>query len=116
MEKKNLENFKKLLLMRQKSLKELDETSNNATKVVELDQSRVGRISRMDALQAQAMSQEIKRRREIELQKIIAALNRISRQNYGYCSECENEIALKRLELDPSALLCIACANKLEAH
>ena len=95
-------------------LHELDETCENAAKVVELDQSCVGRISRMDALQGQAMSQEVKRRRQIELQKITIALNRIEMDGYGYCTECENEIAIKRLELDPSVSLCIECASKLE--
>ena len=95
-------------------LHDLDKTGDDAAKVVELDQSRVGRISRMDALQGQAMSQEVKRRRKIEQQKITAALNRLESDNYGYCSKCENEIAIKRLELDPSVSLCIDCASKLE--
>ena len=95
-------------------LHDLDKTGDDAAKVVELDQSRVGRISRMDALQGQAMSQEVKRRRKIERQKITAALNRLESDNYGYCSKCENEIAIKRLELDPSVSLCIDCASKLE--
>jgi len=95
-------------------LHDLDKTGDDAAKVVELDQSRVGRISRMDALQGQAMSQEVKRRRKIEQQKITAALNRLESDNYGYCSKCENKIAIKRLELDPSVSLCIDCASKLE--
>jgi len=114
LDKKILSNFKKKLLNRQQNLHDLDKTIDDATKVVELDQTRVGRISRMDALQAQAMSQEIKRRRKIELQKITAALNRIGQDSYGYCIECDNEIVIKRLELDPSMLLCVDCASKLE--
>lgn len=114
MENKKHTNFKNLLLNRQKTLQALDETTNDAAKVVELDQTRVGRISRMDALQGQAMSQEIQRRRQIELQKITMALNRIERGEFGYCTDCDNDIAIKRLELDPSVSLCINCASKLE--
>jgi len=33
---------------------------------VELDQSKVGHLSRMDAMQSQAMAVEAKRRREIK--------------------------------------------------
>jgi DnaK suppressor protein len=59
---------------------------------VELDQQRVGRLSRMDALQDQAMAQETERRRLIELKRIDAALKRIDEDEYGYCSGCGDEI------------------------
>jgi len=111
---KTLNKFKKILLDSQQKLNDLNATSSDAVKVVELDQTRVGRISRMDALQGQAMSQEIQRRRNIELQKISSALKRLSQNDFGYCHECDNNIAIKRLELDPSISLCISCANKLE--
>ena len=67
--------FKKRLLQQQKELLDLEETGNDAAKTVELDQTRVGRLSRMDALQGQAMSLEMKRRRQIELQKILTRGN-----------------------------------------
>jgi DnaK suppressor protein len=106
--------FKDRLLQTRSELLELEQTGKSASNVVTLDQSRVGRLSRMDALQGQAMSQERGRRRQIELLKIKAALRRIESGNYGYCSQCEEAIALKRLEFDPSASLCIECAGKNE--
>lgn len=81
---------------------------------VELDQTRVGRLSRMDALQNQAMAQETERRRQHELTQIDAALRRLEDGSYGECLECGEPIAAKRLELDPSAPLCIGCAGKGE--
>ena len=78
---------------------------------VELDQQAVGRLSRMDALQVQAMALETSRRRAVELRRIAAALARIDEGEYGYCAECGEEIALRRLELAPAAPLCIACAS-----
>lgn len=81
-------------------------------KPVELDQTRVGRLSRMDALQNQAMAQETERRRRQELIRIDAALRRIEDETYGDCAECGEAIAEKRLALDPSAVLCIDCAEK----
>jgi DnaK suppressor protein len=78
---------------------------------VELDQSRVGRLSRMDALQGQAMAQETERRRNIELQRIDAALARLDTDDYGYCLTCGEEISRKRIELDPAAAVCIDCAS-----
>ena len=101
-----------LLRKQQQELTELEQTSTEAAAVVELDQTRVGRLSRMDALQNQAISQERKRRRVLQLQKIAAALRRIERQDYGYCSQCGDEIAFKRLQFDPTVSLCFNCANE----
>ena len=90
---------------------DLEKTTNDAAKTVELDQSRVGRLSRMDALQGQAMSLELKRRRQIEIQKINAALKRIEEDEFGFCLNCDEDISIKRLQLDPASPLCITCAE-----
>jgi DnaK suppressor protein len=109
------EKFRQRLLALQVQLQELQATGDEASKTVSLDQSSVGRLSRMDALQGQAMSQERGRRRTLELRRIAAALNRIEAGDYGYCVRCGEEIALPRLELDPAAALCIQCASQDEA-
>ena len=80
----------------------------------ELDQTRVGRLSRMDAMQQQAMSQAAARLSAAEQQRIKTALVRIENGEYGYCILCEEEIAEKRLRFDPSLLICISCAEKAE--
>lgn len=79
----------------------------------ELDQQRIGRLSRMDAMQQQAMDDETHRRREREFEKTKAALRRIEEGDYGYCSACDEPIAPKRLENDPAAMMCIDCASKV---
>ena len=107
--------FKALLLNRQEELQEIESTGNAAAETVELDQSRMGRLSRMDALQGQEMSKETKRRRELELQKIGSALHKIEAGEYGYCIRCDELISQRRLEVDPSASLCIECAEKSSA-
>ncbi len=83
--------------------------------VVELDQTTQGRLSRMDALQGQAMAQEVARRREVEIRRIEAALQRIEEDEYGYCVACGEEVALKRLDFDPATPNCIDCARQGEA-
>ena len=88
--------------------------SEGSSQVVELDQSRLGRLSRMDAMQVQAMSQAADQRREQRLRHITAALTRIDQDKYGYCQSCEEAIAQKRLEFDPTAVLCIDCASNAE--
>ncbi len=89
-------------------------TGDESSQTVELDQSRVGRLSRMDAMQAQAMAQASGRRREEALRNITASLARIDSGDYGYCRSCEGPIAVKRLEFDPTATLCIDCASEAE--
>jgi DnaK suppressor protein len=91
-------------------------TGADASQIVELDQARVGRLSRMDALQAQAMSQASDQRREAMLRKITAAIGRIENDSYGACQSCDEAISRKRLEFDPTALLCIDCASAAESQ
>ena len=98
---------------------ELESTASEnkrSSEVVELDQSKVGRLSRMDAMQAQAMSQASGRRLEVMLKKIELALKRIENDEYGDCQSCEEPIAKRRLEIDPTAPLCIDCAEKAEQN
>jgi DnaK suppressor protein len=105
----------KLLMLKQKArLIEADKTGEQAEEVVELDLSRVGRLSRMDAMQAQAMSLETGRRRRQRLIEIEAALGRLQDGDFGECFECGHLINPARLAVDPTATLCIACAEARE--
>jgi DnaK suppressor protein len=81
---------------------------------VELDQTKVGRLSRMDAMQQQAMEQATARRAALELQRIRTALGRLQTGEYGYCVKCEEEIAEGRLRVDSATLVCIDCAKEAE--
>lgn len=101
---------KKLLQMRHDILKE-EEAGKEGTKPVELDQSRVGRLSRMDAMQSQAMAVEAARRRKVVLQQIDAAIKRIDNGTFGLCMRCEEYINPGRLEINPSAVVCVECAG-----
>ena len=79
--------------------------------VVALDQQSVGRLSRMDALQAQAMAKAQQGLRDAEAARLRAALARMEDGEYGYCEDCGEAIALKRLLLNPAAPKCISCAR-----
>jgi DnaK suppressor protein len=106
--------FREKLLKLRKELQQIEQTGDDAAQTVELDQSRVGRLSRMDALQTQAMSVESRRRRRITMQRINAALQRIDKDEFGMCLECEESIDHKRLEIDPASPFCFECAEKRE--
>ncbi len=77
---------------------------------VALDQQSVGRLSRMDAMQVQAMAKAVEGRRKQALQQIAAALARLDEDEFGYCISCGELIARKRLDLDPKTATCIGCA------
>ena len=113
MNKDSLVKFKKLLMQKHDLLMGLQATGQSAAETVELDQTKVGRLSRMDAMQMQAMSQESNRRRSLELKNIAAAMMRIQQGKYGYCLSCDEKIMLKRLEISPETPYCIGCAENL---
>jgi DnaK suppressor protein len=103
--------MKARLLARSDELRDLASETEESRKPVELDQTRVGRLSRMDAMQVQAMALETERRRKVEMQKIETALKRIEEDEYGWCVSCGEPIAPKRLNLDPAMPACIDCAQ-----
>lgn len=88
----------------------LSEGARDDRKPVELDQQSVGRLSRQDSLQVQAMMKAADARRAMEIRRIDAALARIEDDEYGWCVECGEAIAPKRLEADPAAPRCTECA------
>ncbi|MGC3939324.1 TraR/DksA family transcriptional regulator [Roseobacter sp. EG26] len=96
---------------RLKALDAEDAAGLDGQKTVELDQQAIGRLSRMDALQNQAMAQAQARRRQAERQKIAAALARITEGEYGYCTDCGEEIAPARLAADPAIARCLDCTR-----
>ncbi|MTI17635.1 TraR/DksA family transcriptional regulator [Rhodobacteraceae bacterium RKSG542] len=99
------------LKRRKKELEELSEISKDARSTVTLDQQSVGRLSRMDALQQQAMAEANERQRLLQIQRIESALTRLAEDEYGYCLDCGDDIAEERLQVDPAALYCFICAS-----
>lgn len=112
METVQLEQFKQRLLELQSELADLDETSTAAGRPVQLDQASVGRLSRMEAIQAQQIALESARRRQQLVAAIDGALRRIDSGDFGYCFACDDEIELRRLQADPTITRCIHCAGK----
>ena len=110
--------------LRQKLIRRLDRltaeneaylrASDGTDAAVELDQTRQGRLSRMDAMQAQAMSQAARNRARTRLQRLQGARKRLAHPEFGYCIDCEDAIAEARLLHDPAALRCLACAAARE--
>ena len=101
---------KALLEAARKAIEDQSQSAADARATVELDQQSVGRLSRMDAMQVQAMAQAQERKRQNDLVRIDLALRRLQSGNYGVCTECGEDIPERRLEIDPMAERCVNCA------
>ncbi len=88
-----------------------DARGASGQKTVELDQQAVGRLSRMDALQNQAMAKATGARRAAQRTRILAALARIDEDEFGLCEDCGEDIPTGRLDLDPCVTKCVSCAS-----
>ncbi len=107
----DVEKAKARLAAIRSELENLSSVSAEMRAPVELDQNSVGRLSRMDAMQQQAMAQATERKRAHDLVRIEMAERRIAEDEYGYCEECGDEIPDGRLAIDPMAERCVGCAS-----
>lgn len=86
------------------------ETHGDSAEPVSPDRA-IGRLTRQDAILAQQMALEIRRRNKLRLEQVQSALRRIDEGTYGLCLRCEEEISIARLKFRPEAALCIRCAS-----
>ena len=107
----DLERLRAALITERDALAKGDKASATDRATVELDQQSVGRLSRMDALQRQAMAQATSRRRAGREARIDAALLRMDQGEYGFCLDCGEDIDPKRLAFDPTVPKCLSCAK-----
>ena len=98
------------LCERRAEIENASRRSAEGRRPVALDQQSVGRLSRMDAMQQQAMDEATERTRRRDLLRIERAEARLRDGEYGHCEECGEEIAERRLEVDPMAERCVRCA------
>lgn len=107
----NIKTIRARLTSRLAELEMLEAAGEDERATVTLDQQAIGRLARMDLMQRQEMAKETHRRRQVERFKITATLKRIEDGEFGWCLECGNAIADRRLEIDPTAPLCVSCAR-----
>ncbi len=102
------------LISSRKELNQLLKLSESSSEIVELDQSKVGRLSRIDAMQQQQMSSAAKRAQQKQLTQTNRALKKIETDEYGFCIDCDNVIAFSRLQIKPESERCINCQEDYE--
>jgi DnaK suppressor protein len=99
----------------QRQLKKLQRsmrTTTRAMKPVQLDQSSVGRLSRVDNLQTQGLTAGLQAREQAKLGQILEALKRMEAGTYGTCVICGEPVAFERLLVFPEAPNCAACTGR----
>ena len=105
-----------LLQQTQQDLRQQLQIGKQATDVVPLDQTLVGRVSRMDAMQQQNMAVSTRQKAEMKLRKIDLALKALHSGEYGYCRKCDEVIAFERLLAQPESTLCIQCQTLVDGQ
>jgi len=82
-----------------------------AMEPVKLDQTAVGRLSRIDSLQNQGLTRNLHEREKVKLAHIQEACRRIEEGTYGLCVSCDSEIPFERLYVMPEAPICATCGS-----
>jgi DnaK suppressor protein len=98
----------------ERALSRLDrsmKTTRRAARPVKLDQTSVGRLSRIDALQNQSLTRGLQEREQIRVAQLREALRRLDAGTYGTCTGCADPIGFERLMLFPETLTCSGCAG-----
>ena len=102
------------LLALRENLRGARDATGQAAETVHLDQSAVGRVSRIDAIQHQAMAQEQLRRNELRLKQVAVALDAFRDDDYGWCRKCGEPVGYPRLKARPETVVCVPCMRVLE--
>ena len=88
--------------------------SAESAKIVELDQPAVGRVSRIDAIQQQKMTEANRQAQQSRLQLAQSALRRFENDEFGDCMACGEDVGFARLEARPESAFCIECQTARE--
>ena len=113
MKKKDFSKFAKLL--REEKARLLNHTEKNKKEDLTLSaEDLADEVDLASSELSQTVSLRLRDRERTVLQKIEEALSKIEEGIYGVCESCEEVIETKRLEIQPTAELCIRCKEAQE--
>ncbi len=110
MTQKEKDTIKETILQAITDLELQIETLEEKAKPIAPDCS-LGRLTRMEAMAEQEVSQKILDESHIRLTRLKNALLRIDKPMFGICIECEEEIGAGRMSIRPESVRCVACAD-----
>jgi len=71
----------------------------------------IGRISRMDAINNQSVTEASLRQAEEKLSSLKRVLSLVGTKDFGICIRCGNPIPAARIIFRPESLKCVNCAK-----
>lgn len=101
--------FRAILEQRVREIEESLANTQDGASTVALDQTRVGRLARVDALQQQALASGRREALLTERRRLAAAVERVRLGQFGICCRCEEAIDVARLRADPATPFCMDC-------
>lgn len=108
---------KELDQIRTRVKEQIAETKKSIMHLQELAQpvapdDAIGRISRMDSIVNQGISEASLNQARIKLTKLEAVLKRLDEdEEFGFCAVCGEEIPKPRLMAMPESSTCVECAE-----
>ena len=91
--------------------KHLIKSFNETSKPVSPDNA-IGRLTRMEAISSQKISEASLNSVQAKLVKLKKALSKIDLPDFGICVRCKKSIPQGRIMLMPEIVLCVFCAEK----
>lgn len=108
---------KQISNLKEKLLSEKERISNKAYELNPVHLSKDELFDPLDEASANVMATQELRFRNREnflLKKINEALDRLAKDTYGLCEECDGQISYERLMARPTAEKCITCKEEAE--
>ncbi len=104
-----MEDLKEKILNEITKTEQLIEEYKEMTKPVSPD--GVGRISRMDAINNQSVTEASLRQAEDKLKNLQRVLSLYGTKDFGICLKCKKDIPIGRILVRPESLYCVNCAR-----
>ncbi|UCH81165.1 MAG: TraR/DksA C4-type zinc finger protein [Nitrospiraceae bacterium] len=107
----NAEQTEKLRKLIDKEIEELKLTIERVKDTVQpvVPDDAIGRLTRMEAINAKSVSEATLRSYQARLNKLKSALHNIDEPDFGICAGCEEPIPFKRLMVMPESRMCVSC-------
>lgn len=112
MENRKYIELEEMILKELSALEDSLDSIKNTSKVVELDQQLIGRLSRMDSIQDKEMTKANIVRSIQKKSQLIEALKRLKEKDFGFCIDCGEEIDIRRIRINPAVRKCFSCMQK----
>jgi len=103
--------FKKQIVEEIEVQKHLIESFTETSKPVSPNNA-IGRLTRMEAISSQNISEASLNSAQAKLVKLEKALSKVDLPGFGICVRCVNPIPKGRIMLMPENVLCVSCAEK----